>query len=242
MRDHAVGMRELPGREGVGGEALVHEGDGALEALVLQVEIIVAQLRDEHHALVDDGARGQADRIIAGRARVLHVVDGVGDDLAGEEEATLEVSWSSMPLPLPMKIWRCCGSVGLHALAEIAGITGTSRQPRTCRPSSAIALVDDLLDEPEALRIARHEQVADAVLAFLGQPDAELGAFGGEELMRDLDQDAAAVAHLGVGAHRAAMVEVVQDRRPCSTMACDLRFFMSAMKPTPQESCSFDGS
>src|SRR3712207_6641938 len=30
--------------------------------------------------------------------------------------------------------------------------------------------------------------------------------------------------------------------RPCSTMSWDLRFFMSAMKPTPQESCSLDGS
>ena len=49
--------------------------------------------------------------------------------------------------------------------------------------------------------------------AFLGQPDAELGAFGGEERVRDLDEDAAAVAHLGVRAHRAAMVEVVQDRQ-----------------------------
>ncbi len=31
-----------------------------------------------------------------------------------------------------------------------------------------------------------------------------------KKLVRDLDQDAAAVAHLGVGAHRAAMVEVVR--------------------------------
>ena len=29
---------------------------------------------------------------------------------------------------------------------------------------------------------------------------------------------------------------------PCSTMACDFTFFMSAMKPTPQESFSFFGS
>ena len=60
MRDHPVGMRELPGREGVGREALVHERERALEARVLQVLVVGAELGHQHHALVDDGAAGQA--------------------------------------------------------------------------------------------------------------------------------------------------------------------------------------
>jgi hypothetical protein len=56
MGDHPVGMDELPGREGVGREALVDEGDGALESRVLEVQVIVAELGDEHHGLVDDRA------------------------------------------------------------------------------------------------------------------------------------------------------------------------------------------
>ena len=68
------------------------------------------------------------------------------------------------------------------------------------------------------------------------------GAFLREEAMRDLDQDAAAVAHLGIGADRAAMVEVVQDLEALlRRWRGVLRFFMSAMKPTPQESFSRAG-
>ena len=43
------------------------------------------------------------------------------------------------------------------------------------------------------------------------QVDAELGAFGREEAMRNLHEHAAAVAELGVGADRAAMVEIDED-------------------------------
>ena len=45
MRDHAIGMGELPGREGVGREALMHQRDGGLDALVAQVREIIAELR-----------------------------------------------------------------------------------------------------------------------------------------------------------------------------------------------------
>lgn len=43
------------------------------------------------------------------------------------------------------------------------------------------------------------------------QLDAEPGALLHEEAMRDLGEDAAAVAKLGIGTDRAAMVEIVQD-------------------------------
>ena len=42
------------------------------------------------------------------------------------------------------------------------------------------------------------------------------GADGGEEAVRDLDERAAAVAELGVGAGRAAMVEVDEDLQPAT--------------------------
>ena len=49
------------------------------------------------------------------------------------------------------------------------------------------------------------------IVACRRQREAELGAFLGEEAMRDLDQHAAAVAGLRVGAHGAAMIEVVEN-------------------------------
>ena len=50
-------MREIPGRERVGREALVHERERRDDARVLQVLVIRADLVREQHALVDDRAR-----------------------------------------------------------------------------------------------------------------------------------------------------------------------------------------
>ncbi len=57
----------------------------------------------------------------------------------------------------------------------------------------------------------RHEELADARNGLARELEAELGAFGREEPMRNLGQDAATVAERGIRAHRAAMVEIDQD-------------------------------
>ena len=56
MGDHAVGVSELPRREGVGGEALMHERERRGEARVMQVGVVTAELIGEEHALVDERA------------------------------------------------------------------------------------------------------------------------------------------------------------------------------------------
>ena len=56
-----------------------------------------------------------------------------------------------------------------------------------------------------------HEELADAVMARFGQRDSCLAHFFGEEAMRDLHEDAAAVTELRVCPDRTAMVEVEQD-------------------------------
>ena len=90
MGDHAVGVGELPGREGVGREALMDERERRREARMMQVGVIVAELIGEEHALVDERAAGQrhgieADVVTAGLA-----IDGVGDHLAQDVELALE--------------------------------------------------------------------------------------------------------------------------------------------------------
>jgi hypothetical protein len=59
--------------------------------------------------------------------------------------------------------------------------------------------------------ILRHEDVADGVVAGLRQLDVELGAFLDEEVVRYLDQNARSIAGDWVGAHGAAMLEVLED-------------------------------
>ncbi len=56
MRDHPVRMRQRPGREGVGREALMHQRERAREVLFMQVGIIFAELVGQKHALVDHRA------------------------------------------------------------------------------------------------------------------------------------------------------------------------------------------
>ena len=72
-------------------------------------------------------------------------------------------------------------------------------------------LLDDLLDDMAGFGVARHEQDADRVVARAGQLEPALLRPGDEEIVRDLDEHAAAIARLGVGAGRAAMVEVEED-------------------------------
>ena len=90
VRDVAVGMRQRPGREGVGGEALMHQRQRALEIRVVQVGIIGAELVGQEHALVDHRAARHRHRVIVGGAARAPAVDGVGDRLAHDVELALE--------------------------------------------------------------------------------------------------------------------------------------------------------
>ena len=59
MRQEAVRVRQLPGREGVGGEALVHQRQRRLGQRVAQVLVEAADLRREQQALVDHRPGGE---------------------------------------------------------------------------------------------------------------------------------------------------------------------------------------
>ena len=58
--DVAVGVRELPGGEGVGGEALVHEAERADDFGIAQFRIEIGDLGGEQQSFIDDGAGGEA--------------------------------------------------------------------------------------------------------------------------------------------------------------------------------------
>ena len=64
MRDHAIRMRQRPGRESVGGEALMHQRQRALEIRIVQIGIIGAELVGEEHAFVDHRAARDRYRVI----------------------------------------------------------------------------------------------------------------------------------------------------------------------------------
>ena len=79
VRDEAERMRQRPGREGVGGEAAVHDRDGADAAFVAQIRKVLGQLHCREHALVDHGPAGQRREVHVRRARRACAADRRGD-------------------------------------------------------------------------------------------------------------------------------------------------------------------
>ena len=207
VRDHAIGVGQTPGRERIGGEALVDERERADEARVRQILVIAAELADEHHALVDDRARRHRHRIIFGHGGFVQAVDRVRDRLARDEQAPLELVLvhrrAATDEHLPVR-----GLDLAHGFAEIGGIDGNLAPAEQRQRFGLERLGRDRLGALARRLVGGHEELADAVLAGLGQVEAELGAFLREERVRDLRENAAAVAELGIGADRAAVIEV----------------------------------
>ena len=147
---------------------------------------------------------------------------------------------ASVASPRPMNTWRCTGSLArdrgvLRKPGIVDGHVAPAEQLLSLRRDDAL---DDLLVMRAQRLVARHEEEADAVVAGLGQREAERGAFAREEVVRDLHQHAGAVADQRIGADRAAMREVLQDLQTVGDDLVRAPPFRSAMKPTPQESWS----
>ena len=190
----------------------MHQRQRALEIRLAQIGIIGAELIGEEHALVDHGAAGDRHRVIARQPPLILAIDRGRDRLAQDVEPALELVLAEVLFPLPMKTCMWKGSVGFTVSPSVELSTGMSeRQPRMLRPSCAATSSKVLRTSSRRFGVARHEQRADAVFAGLRQRDAERLGLAGEELVRDLHQDAGAVAGARIGADRAAMLEVDQD-------------------------------
>ena len=211
MGDHAVGMRQRPGRERVGRKALVDERKRRFHALVAQVQKIITELGGQQHALVDERARGQRDGIVALRAHVLEIIDGVRDHLAQQEQLALK----------GFLVGRADATTDenllVHGLGRLDALAQTRRIDRHIAPAQKQLafggdhVLDDLLDNGAAFDIARQEQGTDGIISLGGKGKAKPLRLVTQEAVGDLHQHAAAVASLGVRADRTAMIEVQED-------------------------------
>ena len=57
MRNHVEWMRQIPGGESISGKTLMHQRQCADHTLILQIEVILADLIGQQHSLVYDSAR-----------------------------------------------------------------------------------------------------------------------------------------------------------------------------------------
>ena len=200
--DQAVRVGELPARERVGREAGVDQHERALQPLVAQVGVAARQLRRHQHPLVDDRPRREA------REHEL----GPGGDLGDPPD--------HVELPLEgVAVGRELGRGGDDELADARrhlarGRADVREVDRHVAPADdALALVGDCaLEQPLQLRpagfvVARQEADRDAVRARGRQLLTDHRA---EELVRQLEEDAGAVAGQRIGPGGAAVLEVAE--------------------------------
>ena len=190
VRDEAVGMGAVPGRERVGGEALVHQGQRRDERRVGQIVVEAGHLIGQQQALVDDRARRQARDVEALRLRHAGRAHQLLDALADDVELALEGVLVVHPAPAPTNTWR----ISRHCAArQRSGRLGVDGHAAPAEQDLAL-LADHLLEELLALvalpHLGRQEHHADAVGARRGQRDARAPVFAAQELVRDLHQDA----------------------------------------------------
>ena len=201
VADHAIGVGELPAREGVGREAAVHERQRAGEALVLEVGVEAAQLGRLEHPLVDAGPARARGRVELGADGEL---DDAPDDVELALEGVLVVLEAGAGLDEELADVRARG---------VGGVTHVVLVDRHVAPAEhALALdadveLEQLLDLAAVDLVARQEAHADAVAPGRRQLEVDRGA---EEGVRQLEQESGAVAGAHVGALGPAVLEVVE--------------------------------
>ena len=99
----------------------------------------------------------------------------------------------------------------LHRISEHGGIDRHVAPAHNLQALFARRLPPDALHVLAVDGLARHEQLGHAIMPRFGKLEAQAFCFIGKEGMRDLQQEAGAVTRLGVGAHGAAMLEVLED-------------------------------
>ena len=206
MADHAERLRQVPGGEGVGGKALVHQGQGRLETLVLQVQVIAADLVGQQHALVGDGVRRHGGHIVVGDL-IAFLADLGVHALADDEQPALEfVLVGAAAAAHEYLADHRLG--GQHAGAQVAVVHRHIAPAEHLLAVFPDVAVDDGLHQGPVVRPPGQEYVADAVPARGRQLEIHHGT---EEFVRDLNHDARAVTGLGIGANRPAMAQALQD-------------------------------
>ncbi len=201
VADHAIGVGQLPAREGVRREAAVHERQRAGEALVLQVGVEAAQLGGLEHALVDDGPARARGRVELG-------ADGELDDAPDDVELALE--GVLVVLEAGTRLDEELADVRARGVGGVADVVLVDRHVAPAEDALALDAdveLEQLLDLAAMALVARQEADAHAVAPGLGQLEVDARA---EEAVRQLHQQSGAVAGADVGPLGSPVLEVVE--------------------------------
>ena len=174
MGDEAIGMRELPAREGVGREALMDQRKRRLGPRVDQVAIERADLRCEQQSLVDERPGREGRDIEFGKTRKLALLGQLEQAGSGSACGLSAFCARTHPDRLPSDpratiAWRITGIDSRTAVPSPAVSTGTSRQPsRTC-PSISMNRSSRAVAASRLSCVLGEEAHGNRVIACLGQ-------------------------------------------------------------------------
>ena len=208
VRDVAIRVRERPRGERVRAEPLMHERESGFERRVREIREHRRELPGREHPLVGERVARQADDVEeAARERVDgDAVDGVLDALADHIELPFEA--------LSIREGRADEDLLEHRLRCLRAVADETVVGRHVAPAEqrAALLVDNLRDQIAdrfaIALVARQEHESSTVGPCLGQRERKDLA---EKLVRRLDQNAGAIARVGLAAARAAVLEVDED-------------------------------
>ena len=209
--DKAVGVRALPAGRGVGGVARVDERHGRFDGGVVEVDEETAHLRGHKHALVHDGARAHGahieDLVAQGELGVGLLLDGA----AAHIQAALEGVAGGRVVGAAQEDLQDCGHAGAGRLAQVVRVDGHLAPKEQRHAGLGAALLKHAAGILYALVVLREKQHGHAIVALCRQNLAALLSLFAEKVMRNLEQDAGAVAGVLLESGAAAVLQVDQN-------------------------------
>ena len=186
----------------------MHERECSLDPLVSEVGVERLQLVGREHALVTDDPRAQR-REVRGRA-VEHGGQGVLDVLAGEVDVTLELVAGEERARL---VRLGCEDLAEHRHDLSRRLARHARVDRHVAPTQdrEVLVEEHLLDRADRAVGILGRQERDTRRVFTGGREIE-GHDRPEVRVGHLDRDPGAVAGVGLGARRAAVVQAARPR------------------------------
>ena len=211
VNDKAVGVRALPAGRGVGGVARVDERHGRLDGGVVEIDEEAAHLRGNQHALVHDGARAHGahveDLVAQGKFGVGLLLDGA----AAHVQATLKGVARRRVVGTAQEGLQDGRHAGAGRLAQVVRVDRHLAPKEQRHAGLGATLLKHAAGILYAFVVLWKEQHGHAIVALCRQNLAALLSLFSKKVMRNLEQDAGAVAGVLLESRAAAVLQVDQN-------------------------------
>ena len=209
---HAVGVGEAPLGEGVGGKALVNDGERRHHFGLLQVAVVLAHLIGEQQTLIDDGPARHGGHVVLLPVREVQPQNRVARAAANHVQLALQrVGHQGVGAGADENL-ADDRLFFLHRRAHRHGVVDGHVAPAEHHlPLGNHGALEFLLAGAARGDFLGQENHAHAVVAGRRQGHALKTHLGAVEGVGDLQQDARAVAHEGIGTDGPTVVEVFQN-------------------------------